>query len=72
MGSEAAHWLAVAETDLKAVRNNLHGPEPTPEVAAYHCQQAAVKITIAFLVNATPKTAASEPLEGVLYSNLST
>jgi HEPN domain-containing protein len=52
MGSEAARWLAVANTDLKAVRNNLHGPEPTLEVAAYHCQQAAEKIVKAALVAA--------------------
>ena len=34
MGSEAARWLAVAETDLKAVRNDLYGPEPSLEIAA--------------------------------------
>jgi len=28
-----SRWLAVAERDLKAVRNNLHGPESTTEVA---------------------------------------
>lgn len=50
MGSEAARWLAVAETDLKAVRNNLHGPEPTLQVAAYHCQHAAEKEVKAALV----------------------
>ena len=50
MGNEAVRWLAVAERDLKAVRNNLYGPEPTTEVAAYHCQQAAEKLVKAALV----------------------
>jgi HEPN domain-containing protein len=36
-------WIAAAEDDLRAVRDCLHGPEPTPTVAAYHCQQAAEK-----------------------------
>jgi predicted nucleotidyltransferase/HEPN domain-containing protein len=56
MGDEAVRWLAVAETDLKAVRNNLHGPEPTLEVAAYHCQQAAEKI-----VKAAPVAVGVDP-----------
>jgi HEPN domain-containing protein len=52
MASEAARWLAIAERDLKAVRNNLLGPEPTTEVAAYHCQQAAEKLVKAALIAA--------------------
>lgn len=50
MDTEATRWLVVAEQDLKAVRNNLHGPDPTTEVAAYHCQQAAEKMVKAALV----------------------
>jgi len=46
----AREWLAVAEIDLKAARNCLHGPEPTPPAAAYHCQQAAEKLIKATLV----------------------
>jgi HEPN domain-containing protein len=53
MDTEAVRWLAVAEQDLKAVRNNLHGPDPTTEVAAYHCQQAAEKMVKAALVAAS-------------------
>ena len=34
MGSEALRWIAIAERDLKAVRNNLLGPVPTTEIAA--------------------------------------
>lgn len=29
----------------------LHGPEPTPTAAAYHCQQAAEKLVKAVLVS---------------------
>lgn len=47
---EASRWLAVAEQDLKAVRNNVAGPEPALDVAAYHCQQAAEKIIKAALI----------------------
>jgi len=46
----ALEWLAVAEIDLRAARNCLHGPEPTPQAAAYHCQQAAEKLIKAALV----------------------
>lgn len=35
MAAEATLWLRVAERDLKAVRNNIFGPEPTTEIAAY-------------------------------------
>ncbi len=52
MGNEAVRWLVVAERDLKAVRNNLLGPEPTTEIAAYHCQQAAEKVVKAALIAA--------------------
>lgn len=52
MAAEATLWLRVAERDLKAVRNNIFGPEPTTEIAAYHCQQAAEKMVKAVLVSA--------------------
>jgi len=35
---EVQAWLAVMERDVKAIRNNLYGPEPEPHMAAYHCQ----------------------------------
>lgn len=50
MADEARHWLEIANRDLKAVRNNVLGPDPTTEVAAYHCQQAAEKIVKAALI----------------------
>jgi HEPN domain-containing protein len=50
MAPEALRWLAVAGQDLKAVRNNILGPEPALDIAAYHCQQAAEKITKAALI----------------------
>lgn len=48
---EARPWIEVAARDLRAVRNCLFGPEPTTEAAAYHCQQAAEKLTKAALVS---------------------
>ncbi len=45
-------WLAAADDDLRATRGCLHGPEPTPTSAAYHCQQAAEKLLKAVLVSA--------------------
>ena len=47
-----AAWLKRAEIDLKSIRNALYGPEPSPESAAYHCQQAAEKIIKAGLISA--------------------
>ncbi|HEY0833800.1 MAG TPA: HEPN domain-containing protein [Azospirillum sp.] len=44
-------WLGVVEQDMKAIRNNLYGPDPVPTVAAYHCQQAAEKLVKATLVS---------------------
>lgn len=40
------------KTDLRAVADCLHGPEPTTTAAAYHCQQAAEKLVKAVLVSA--------------------
>jgi len=45
-------WLASAAHDLRAIRGCLHGPEPTPTAAAFHCQQAAEKLVKAVLVSA--------------------
>lgn len=45
-------WLKRADIDLTAIRNSLYGPEPSPESAAYHCQQAAEKIIKAGLITA--------------------
>lgn len=51
MSAEAlVAWAAIIDREMKAVRNNLEGPEPSPAVAAYHCQQAAEKIVKAVLV----------------------
>lgn len=52
MENEARRWLAIVERDIRAVRNNLFGPEPTTEIAAYHCQQAAEKLVKAALIAA--------------------
>jgi len=43
-------WLTVVERDMKAIRNNLFGPEPESSMAAYHCQQAVEKLLKAVLV----------------------
>ena len=37
-------WLKRADIGLIAMCNSLYDPEPSPESAAYHCQQAAEKI----------------------------
>ncbi len=52
MAPEAAGWLRVVEQELKAVLNNVLGPEPTTQIAAYHCQQAAEKLVKAVLISA--------------------
>jgi HEPN domain-containing protein len=44
-------WLTAVERDLKAIRNCLFGPDPTPAGAAYHCQQAAEKLVKAVLIS---------------------
>ena len=49
---ELRPWLVVIERDLRAARNCLFGPEPTEEVACYHCQQAAEKLVKVTLVHA--------------------
>lgn len=52
MAADLGPWLKAADDDLKTVRNCLYGPEPTFTAAAYHCQQAAEKLTKAALVSA--------------------
>ncbi|MBK1841285.1 HEPN domain-containing protein [Azospirillum sp. YIM B02556] len=49
---EVQGWLVVVERDVKAIRNNLYGPEPEPNMAAYHCQQAVEKLAKTLLVAA--------------------
>ena len=49
---EVQAWLVVVERDVKAIRNNLYGPEPEPQMAAYHCQQAVEKLAKTLLVAA--------------------
>jgi hypothetical protein len=65
----AAGWLAVVDDDLRQVVNNLDGPMPSLSGAAYHCQQAAEKLTKALLVEAKivfPKTHDIAALVGLL------
>jgi HEPN domain-containing protein len=64
-----AGWLAVVDDDLRQVVNNLDGPMPSLSGAAYHCQQAAEKLTKALLVEAKivfPKTHDIAALIGLL------
>lgn len=49
---EIKAWLVVVDRDVKAIRNNLYGPEPEPQMAAYHCQQAVEKLAKTLLVAA--------------------
>ena len=49
---EVQAWLVVVDRDLKAIRNNLYGPEPEPQMAAYHCQQSVEKLAKTLLVAA--------------------
>jgi HEPN domain-containing protein len=68
----ARSWLKVAKSDLRQVRNNLFGPEPTTSGAAFHCQQAAEKLVKALLVLediAFRKTHDIEALVALLPSN---
>lgn len=46
---EAADWLTRAGRDLSAARRCLTEPEPLPDVAVFHSQQAAEKALKAFL-----------------------
>lgn len=46
---EAREWLARAERDLQAARNELQAAHPLAEMSAYHAQQAAEKAMKSFL-----------------------
>jgi HEPN domain-containing protein len=46
----AQRSLDRARADLMAARNCLDGPHYLPEIAAYHCQQAAEKLVKAVLI----------------------
>jgi HEPN domain-containing protein len=46
---EAREWLARAERDLQAARNEVNAAFPLPEMTAYHAQQAVEKGFKAFL-----------------------
>src|SRR5437764_5529195 len=46
---EAEEWLARAERDLQAARNELGVAVPPPEISTYHAQQAAEKALKDFL-----------------------
>jgi hypothetical protein len=48
--AEARRWLAKARRDLAAARLCREAAEPLPDIAAYHCQQAAEKALKALLV----------------------
>jgi HEPN domain-containing protein len=39
------NWLIKAQRDLAAARKLATSPDPYLDVAAYHCQQAAEKVT---------------------------
>jgi HEPN domain-containing protein len=47
--AEAREWLRKPDRDLRAAGRLLEPPEPLPDVAQYHCQQAAEKALKAFL-----------------------
>ena len=44
-------WLRTVSIDMRAIASCIDGPEPSPEAAAYHCQQAAEKLVKARLVH---------------------
>lgn len=46
---EDQEWLARAERDLQAARNELRAAVPLPEMSAYHAQQAMERSLKAFL-----------------------
>lgn len=47
---EVGEWLTAASRDLDATDARLDGAAPIPDVAVFHCQQAAEKTLKAFLV----------------------
>ena len=68
---EVQAWLVVVDRDLKAIRNNLYGPEPEPQMAAYHCQQAVEKLAKTLLVAAGMMPPKSHDID-VLVARLTT
>ena len=46
----ARRWLLVANRDVRSAHACLGVPDPIPEAAAYHCQQAAEKLIKGLLV----------------------
>ena len=50
---EVVSWLRVADRDQRAARLCLEADRPLPDVAAFHCQQAAEKLLKGFLVHAS-------------------
>lgn len=56
--NEAARWLPYAEGDLRAAETLMSAPVPMIYAAAFHCQQAAEKMTKALPIlygGAVPK-----------------
>ena len=47
---EAARWLAIAADDARVARACLGMAQPALGIAAYHCQQAAEKLTKGLLI----------------------
>lgn len=46
----ARRWALVADRDIRSAKARLAGPDPIPEAAASHCQQAAEKLIKGLLV----------------------
>ena len=47
--AEVREWLSKVDIDLAAARKMLGEPDPIPEAAAFHCQQAVEKALKAYL-----------------------
>ena len=63
---EVQAWLVVVDRDMKAIRNNLYGPDPEPQMAAYHCQQAVEKLAKMLLVAAGMMPPKSHDIDGLV------
>src|SRR5438128_5317254 len=59
-------WLDPARADLMAARNCLDGPHYLPEIAAYHCQQAAEKLVKAVLIHGGIEPAKSHDIDALV------
>ncbi|TMJ44133.1 MAG: HEPN domain-containing protein [Alphaproteobacteria bacterium] len=62
----AQRWLDTARADLMAARNCLDGPHYLPEIAAYHCQQAAEKLVKAVLIHGGIEPAKSHDIDALV------